>query len=199
MHPYDRGIGRYDLVKLLGKGPFTEVYLGQNDLVREMHYAVKRPLQRSTDHLQLLQRRVYILSQLEHPSIVRTYTLDNPEPGIGLTFAQQGSLYERISTGDSCDLRFIISCTLQLMDALAYAHSKGFVHGNLKPQNILFDRQGAVLLSDFDVPTLPFFQSQPVLRELPYKAPEQEKQGASPATDQYQLACKDYRHSTCAG
>lgn len=181
-------IGHYRLVRLLGEGPFTQVYLGQNIYVQEIQYAVKRPAGTSSEYLQLWQRRLHILSQLKHPSIVKIHPLESPEPVIGLTFAQQGSLYELISAGGICDFRFIVLCTVQLARALAYAHSQGFVHGNLKAQNILFDQSGAALLSDFDVPKLPFVQSPQVLQELPYRAPEQQKQHVSPATDQYQLA-----------
>lgn len=181
-------IGHYRLVRLLGKGPFSIVYLVQNIFVQEIQYVVKRPAETSSEHIQLLQRRASILSRLNHSSIIKTHILENSEPAIGLTFAQQGSLYELVSAGYRCDLRFIIQCTLQLANALDYAHDQGFVHGNLKAQNVLFDRSGSALLSDFDVPMSTFVQSPLVLQILPYRAPEQEKQLVSPATDQYQLA-----------
>jgi hypothetical protein len=180
--------GHYRLVRLLGTGPCSEVYLGQHLLVPEMHYAIKKPATTANEQVETLYRRAGILSQLAHPAILKRYALEGPEPAVRLMFAPQGSLYERARSAQVSDLQVIVLSTMQLALALAYAHAQGIVHGNLKAQNILFDHQGDVLLSDFDVPTGAFLQSPRVLHALPYRAPEQERGHAWPATDQYQLA-----------
>jgi serine/threonine protein kinase len=153
-----------------------------------MQYAIKKPAIGSPEQLQILQRRASILWQLDHPCILKPYPLPGPEHALRLTLSPQGSLHDHLASGHAVDLRFIVHTTWQLATALAYAHSRGIVHGNLKAQNILFDRQGAVVLTDFDMPTPAFVQSPLVLHALPHRAPEQEQGYSSPATDQYQLA-----------
>lgn len=177
MHIPYRRIGDYNLVKFIGNGPFTEVYLGQHTRVEEIRYAVKGPLQTSDAHRQLLQKRAFILSQLDHPAIVKVFVIDNAMPAIGLTFAEQGSLSEKFQVSSS--LAFILDCTSQLADALTHAHSKSFAHGNLKPENILFSGNGHILLSDFDVPA---YSPEQAL------ASDQARRNASQVSDQRQLA-----------
>lgn len=180
--------GHYRLIQFLGKGPYTEVYLGQHILVPQMQYAIKKPAALSDEAIQTLQRRASILSQLDHPSILKMYPLEGSASALGLSLASQGSLHEQFQAGRAHEFRWIVLTTLQLALALAYAHSQGIVHGNLKAPNILFDRNGDVFLSDFDVLTPAFVQFPLVLQALPYRAPEQEQGHAWPATDQYQLA-----------
>ena len=190
-------IGNYTLCQLLGRGPFTEVYLAKNRFAEKVLFTVKTPAQASIDASSILQHRYNILSRLNHTSIIPCYLLDSSEPVVRLDYAPGGSLQDSITAGDSHDLPFIIACILQIASALDYAHGQGIVHGNLKPANILFAAQGKILLSDFDVPSFPFAQSSSVLHNLPYRAPEQDAGSTLPASDQYQLAClaHDWLHN----
>ena len=118
--------------------------------------------------------------------------MDGPEPVLRLDYAPGRSLQDGIVAGKYYDLLFVVASISQIAHALGYAHNLGIVHGNLKPQNILFGEQDKILLSDFDVPISPFLQSASVLSRLPYHAPEQDSGNTLPASDQYQLACLAY-------
>jgi serine/threonine protein kinase len=66
-------VDHYRLIRLLGKGRWSEVYLGQHIFVPQMQYAIKKPAARSPESLQTLQRRAAILLQLDHPCILKPY------------------------------------------------------------------------------------------------------------------------------
>src|SRR6266571_2479823 len=83
--------------------------------------------------------------------------------------------------------------------ALHYAHQQGIIHGNLKPENILFDAEGEVLLADFGIATLaatagPHHRN--TISTAPYVAPEQFDGVLSSASDQYALGCIAYEAMT---
>ena len=76
----------------------------------------------------------------------------------------------------------------QILDALAFAHEAGVAHGNLKAENVLFDRFGNAQLSDFGIAALRDPDTEVDSRLLGYLAPEQIRHSATepnPATDLY--------------
>jgi hypothetical protein len=181
-------IGDYELLQRLGTGPFTEVFLGKNVYDEKILFAIKTLSQPSRSSQELLAKRIGIASRLNHPAVIKFSRQSGPEPAFALYYAQQGSLRTKLAAGQSSNLAFIINCVQQIANALYYAHSKGIAHGNLKPENILFDKEGRVLLSDFDVETPSDPQLPSVLENLPHVAPEQRAGRTVLASDQFQLA-----------
>src|SRR5437764_1658501 len=116
-------IDHYTLLQFLGKGPFTEVYLGENRFAEALLFAVKTPAQASIDAASLLERRYRILSRLNHTSIVTGYLLHNPEPVLRLDYAPGRSLQDGITAGNAYDLSFVITSISQIAEALEYAHN----------------------------------------------------------------------------
>jgi serine/threonine protein kinase len=82
----------------------------------------------------------------------------------------------------------------QVGQALQYAHQQNIVHCNLKPQNILFNAQGQVLLTDFHLTSLP--ESLHISASTTYMAPEELLGAISKECDQYALGCIAYEMLT---
>src|SRR5947209_16568160 len=88
---------------------------------------------------------------------------------------------------------------LQVGQALNYAHQRNIIHGNLKPENILFNEQGKALLTDFRIEAMlgkTGYEQGYKSNTYPYMAPEQFKGVPSKSTDQYTLGCIAYEAFT---
>jgi eukaryotic-like serine/threonine-protein kinase len=146
-------IGRYRVIRLLGKGGFGRVYLAQDDEL-DRAVAIKVPnFERiaAPEDLKSYLTEAKILAHLDHPNIVPVYDAGRADDGICYVvskFLQGSDLKERILQGrppfpESADLVAVVA------DALHYAHTKGLVHRDVKPANILLDERGKPCVADF--------------------------------------------------
>ncbi len=182
--PYQR-IGRYEVVSLVGQGTYSEVYRAKDTaLKRDIALKVLRPqsfLEYNDGEASLHEARV--LAKLDHPNIVTIFD----------TFQSGRSIYiamEYLSGGTLATVNAKLPAT-QLLDifcqvagAIAYAHDKGFVHGDIKPSNIAISHDGVPKVIDFGLAkltgqasllsTLPNNESvgSAFLGTLPFMAPE---------------------------
>jgi serine/threonine protein kinase len=109
------------------------------------------------------------------------------------------TLADRLAEDPLC-LHRATEIVAELAEALAYAHSQGIVHRDVKPANIRLDHQGAVYLMDFGIAYRPDSDEVPVppgtiLGTPAYVAPEQARGGqldVLPASDQYSLGAVFY-------
>ncbi len=124
-------IDDYSLVQRLETGAFTEVYLGQHIFSTPIRFAVKTLLQPTPMKQNLLQKRFSILSQLDYPAIIKYSPLNSAEPAFLLDLAAR-ALPDQIADQTLHTLTFFMQTAQQIAEALHYAPSKGFVHGNLK-------------------------------------------------------------------
>ncbi|PVF99133.1 Pkinase-domain-containing protein [Serendipita vermifera] len=149
--------------KLLGKGTYGKVYLGFNATTREV-FAVKRvemPQTRS-DHQDPRQKQVLdaikaeskTLQDLDHPNIVAYLGYEQTEEyfSIFLEYVPGGSIGECYrKLGQGFDKNLTRHCTKQIVEGLAYLHSRGILHRDLKADNILVDLDGVCKISDFGI------------------------------------------------
>lgn len=145
-------IGRYRIEKTLGSGGFGVVYLAADEkLGRKV--AIKVPhskLIALPEQLDLIQEEAKTVANLDHPHIVPIYDVGSCDefPVYLVTKLIDGQdlaakLHQGVTEADA------VQWCLQIADALGYAHSKGIIHRDVKPQNILVDTQGEVWLTDF--------------------------------------------------
>jgi len=193
-------LGKYRLVRLLGRGAFAEVYLGSHVLTGK-HAAIKvlhtqLDSAAATEAFIIEARRI---SNLDHPHIVSIldFDVDEAAPFLVMTYAPLGTLRQRHPKGSPPTLSTVYSYVKQVADALSYAHGQGLIHCDIKPENILLKKEDEVLVSDFGIAEIAHAtQSMPSPKEVvgtpAYMAPEQFRGRPHRASDQYALAVMVY-------
>ncbi len=188
-------LGSYRLMRLLGRGGFAEVYLGQH-LRLNMQTAIKVLHTQLADaaDIQNFHREAETIASLVHPHIVRVLDFDVKDgvPFLVMDYAPNGSLRRQHPKGVSLPLPTIVSYVKQVADALQYAHEHKLIHRDVKPENMLLGRYNDVLLSDFGTAIIAqssrYQGTQDMVGTIAYMAPEQIQAHPRPASDQYALA-----------
>jgi len=140
---------------LLGQGGFAAVFRVR-DTTLNRDVAVKvldLDLAPSPTLAERFLREAQTIARLEHPHIVPIYKVGRREEVLyiimrcidGPSLRQLLGTHKRLSVGDAARI------ARQVADALAYAHSYEIVHRDIKPDNILLDRSGHVLVTDFGI------------------------------------------------
>lgn len=168
----------YTVIKTLGQGASGLVYLAvQNRLNRKVAVKVVIDTSPHTGGQRFL-REAHILAQLDHPHIVSVYELaelqDQPGYLLAMAYVDGGTLRDR---ADNFTLHQALTTVRQIAQALGYAHANGFIHRDVKPENILFQGEQA-MLADFGIARLKDSQTQmtqhgSVLGTPVYMSPEQ--------------------------
>jgi serine/threonine protein kinase len=190
-------LGNYRLIRLLGKGAFAEVYLGEHLYLK--NYAAIKILLTSINEQdeQLFFSEAQTLAQLSHPNIVRIrdFAVTHGIPFLAMDYAPGGMLRQRHPRGTCLSLDLTVTYIKQIAAALQYAHNHGIIHRDVKPENVLLG-QDQVMLTDFGIslhlPSVSKRDLQGWAGTLPYIAPEQLQGRAVYASDQYALAVMAY-------
>jgi serine/threonine protein kinase len=205
-HSY-RYIGNYELIRRLGRGGSSSVYLARHRILTNRPLvAIKHlwtPLDSEEARLQFIEE-ARLLEQLQHPHILPLIDAgidENDCPYLVTAYAAGGSLRARLrrAPGRPLPLAEALTILAQIGEALQYAHERGVIHRDLKPENILFTEQGEALLADFGIAFLlgsRSLQSADVSGTPAYMAPEQFRGQVSRQSDQYALACVAYELCT---
>jgi len=190
-------LGNYRLLRLLGRGGFADVYLGQ-DIRRQMLVAVKVFHERLTDHNLKQFLNEARLFRLKHPHIVQLldFGIEDDCPYLVIDYVPGGSLRRLHPKGTRLPLSLIVSYVTQVASALQYAHEEGIVHRDIKPENMLLGEQQQILLADFGIASIAYTTPSLVVQDqagtIPYMAPEQLQGRPRPASDQYALGIVVY-------
>jgi serine/threonine protein kinase len=198
-------LGRYRLLERLGAGGFGVVWRARDELLQR-EVAVKRvPLAPGRDS-ERPSREALAAARLAHPAIVALYEACAVQDAFYLiTELVRGDTLARLIARRSLSDEQVLAIGLALTGALAHAHSRGVIHRDVKPQNVLVpdqpgppspaSRESAAVakLTDFGGARLTgedvLTRTGDVLGTLAYMAPEQTDGGAvSEATDLYSLA-----------
>jgi serine/threonine protein kinase len=194
-------LGNYQLIRLIGRGGFAEVYLGTH-IYLDMPAAIKvLHAQLARDDADQFRSEARIIARLVHPNIVRVleFGIEGATPFLVVDYASNGTLRKLYPRGTKLPLATVVSHISQVADALQYAHDQKIVHRDVKPENMLLGRRYEVLLSDFGIALVAQStrrQSAENMQDLAgtiaYMAPEQIQSRAVPASDQYSLAVVAY-------
>ncbi|HEV3259155.1 MAG TPA: serine/threonine-protein kinase, partial [Gemmataceae bacterium] len=146
-------IGRYRIVRRLGKGGFGLVYLARDDdLDRHVAIKVTSPTRvAGLGDVEEYLREARALARLDHPRIVPVHDVGRTEDGLCYVvsrYVEGSDLAERKRQGrwsfrESAELVAVVA------EALHHAHTRGLVHRDIKPANILIDLQGQPWVADF--------------------------------------------------
>src|SRR6266568_5503808 len=133
-------LGNYQLIRLLGRGGFAEVYLGEH-LRLGTQAAIKVLYTRlaSKDAVEEFEKEARTIAHLKHPHIVRVldYDVEDDTPFLVMDYASGGTLRKRHPRRTILSLTTIISYIKQAADALQYAHDQRVIHRDVKPENML--------------------------------------------------------------
>jgi serine/threonine protein kinase len=191
-------LGHYRLVRLLGRGGFAEVYLGEH-LHLKTQVAVKvlyTALQE--EDIESFLREAQTVARLKHPHIVRVFDFDVQEhtPYLVMDYLPNGSIRRLYPRGTVLPLAAIVSYVTQIASALQYAHDEKVIHRDVKPENMLLDRDNSLVLSDFGIALMAqsshYQSAQEVAGTAAYMAPEQFQGHPHRASDQYALGIVAY-------
>ncbi len=145
-------LGRFKVLSLLGEGGMGQVYLARDPQL-ERHVAIKvlpEEVAKGSAELARFQRESKAIASLSHPNIRTIYTIDSYK---GRTFAvmeflEGETLADRLKHA-RFDWQEAMEVSLAMANGLAAAHSKGFIHRDLKPKNIFITATGGVKILDF--------------------------------------------------
>ena len=151
--------GTYELIRGIGSGSGGNVYLARH-LRLNVPVVLKADKRKITTKPELLRREVDVLKELHHSNIPRVFdffTINNTVYTV-MDYIEGESLDHPLHAKVRFPQSQIIRWARQLLDALCYLHSpthgdppKGYVHGDIKPANIMLRKDGSICLIDFNI------------------------------------------------
>ena len=144
---------KYTIVKELARGGMGTVYLAEDrELSRQVAIKVLNVPLVDDDSRQRMLREAQVIARLEHPGIVPVHdvgTLDDGRIYYAMKYVRGRRLDEYVAQAESINDR--LRKFQPVCDAVAFAHSHGVVHRDLKPQNIMIGSFGEVLVLDWGI------------------------------------------------
>jgi serine/threonine-protein kinase len=145
--------GRYRIIGLLGEGGMGEVYRA-TDLTLGQSVALKFLPEAAAGNARLLERfhgEVRVARQVSHPNVCRVYDIGECEglPFISMEFVDGEDLCTLLQRIGRLPSDKALDTARKICAGLAAAHSRGVIHRDLKPQNIMMNRRGEILIMDF--------------------------------------------------
>ena len=209
-----RTLGRYLLLRRIGKGGMGEVWLGEDPRLHRQIAIKTLPLHNSSDRefVQRFEREARAAAALNHPHILPVH--DYGEHGdkglpdgqaityIVMPYVSDGTLAERIkklaANGTPMPADEAIEYLSQAADAIDYAHEQQVLHRDIKPSNMLMRSDNWILLADFGIARVlsdgeNLTQAGVGIGTPEYMAPEQAQGKPEAASDNYSLAVIAYQ------
>ena len=194
--------GRYSIESLVGVGGMANVYRG-TDVKTGNQIAVKVLKDEFLDNEELVRRfknESKAISILSHPNIVKVYDVSVTDKlqYIVMEYVDGITLKEYLKQrGGALTWKETVHFATQILSALQHAHSKGIIHRDVKPQNIMLLADGSIKMMDFGIARFSRAQSQTVsdkaIGSVHYISPEQAKGERTDArTDIYSVGVMLY-------
>jgi eukaryotic-like serine/threonine-protein kinase len=151
-------LGRYELIRVLGKGAMGLVYEGRDPNL-DRRVAIKTikvenlSEEAAAEYEVRFRTEAHSAARLQHPNIVSVY--DSDRDGdiafMVMEFIQGDDLKHHLDKGALYTLEQTLGIMQDLLSALDYAHAQSIVHRDIKPANLLIEKSGRVKLTDFGV------------------------------------------------
>ncbi|HEY3231244.1 MAG TPA: protein kinase [Roseiflexaceae bacterium] len=196
----EQALGKYTILRELGRGGFATVYLAQDNVLRRsIALKILHPLLLADpDFVRRFEQEAHATAQLDHPHIATIYELGQLDGRlyIAIQLLAGGTLADRIKQRGPLPFGEAVRVVGEIAEALDHAHTASFVHRDVKPTNILFNARDEAVLTDFGM--VKAVESSVIARSTmgnvigtpPYIAPEVwEGKQDGPGTDVYALGC----------
>ncbi|HZU24759.1 MAG TPA: protein kinase [Bryobacteraceae bacterium] len=194
-------IGKYSIQAELGRGGFSRVYRAWDPDMRRL-VAIKLVSETDPEVVRRFELEIDTTAKLQHPNIVVLYGRgeEGGFPYVVMELLEGMTLEQIIHENTSLPLRVKVRIMNEVASGLAYAHSRGVIHRDVKPGNIVLRPDGSVKIMDFGIARM---LSQRVtqstragifLGTIPYMAPEQiaSNAPADPQTDIFSFGATYY-------
>lgn len=198
--------GRYHVLETIGSGGMANVYKAIDEqtntivalkVLKEEHIG-------DADFLRRFEQEAKAVLSLSHPNIVRSFDVgkDGDINYIVFEYIEGCTLKEIIKEDGTLSPKETVSIASQILDALEYAHNRGIIHRDVKPQNVLITKNGTAMLSDFGIArdassTTRTFAGTNVIGSVHYLSPEQARgDQVGPASDIYSCGIMLYEMLT---
>ena len=188
--------GRYKIQSLIGTGGMAAVYLAK-DLILDRLVAIKvlrLDFRQNDDAMRRFRREALSATQLTHPNIVGVYDVGQSQEMnyIVMEYVEGTDLKDYVRQRGVLHPIEAVRIMMQIVSAIAAAHQNRIIHRDIKPQNILIDREGNVKITDFGIAVAlsdtSLTQTNTLLGSVHYLSPEQARGGmATIQTDIYAL------------
>ena len=188
--------GRYKIQSLIGSGGMAAVYLA-TDLILDRLVAIKvlrLDFRQNDDAMRRFRREALSATQLTHPNIVGVYDVGQSQEMnyIVMEYVEGTDLKDYVRQRGALHPIEAVRIMMQIVSAIAAAHQNRIIHRDIKPQNILIDREGNVKITDFGIAVAlsdtSLTQTNTLLGSVHYLSPEQARGGmATIQTDIYAL------------
>ena len=152
-------LGRYEIIKQLGKGAMGIVYLGQDPrinrttAIKTFKFGDEFDPEDMQDLKTKFFREAESAGTLSHPNIVTIYDAGDEHDlaYIAMEYLEGDDLEKHVKKAKLLPMVKIIDYVADIADALDYAHEKGIVHRDIKPANIMLLNSGIVKITDFGI------------------------------------------------
>ncbi|MFN0178351.1 MAG: protein kinase domain-containing protein [Gemmatimonadales bacterium] len=193
---------RYAIERVLGRGGMATVFLAR-DVKHDRAVAIKvlHPELSASIGADRFEREIRLAAKLQHPNILGLYDSGSTEGLLYfvMPFIQGESLRDRLDRDGQLPIDDAVQYTLEIADALGYAHAQNIVHRDIKPENILISN-GHALVADFGIARAAhesggqkLTQTGMAIGTPVYMAPEQAAgETVGPTADIYSLGCLLY-------
>lgn len=199
--------GRYELRGEIGRGGMATIWRAYDrELDREVAVKLLHPQYAGDpEFLERFRREARAAAGLTHPNVAAIFDVgqdtQSGAPFIVMELVEGDDLKSRIRRGGAAPERFVRQVGATVASALEFAHRRGLVHRDVKPQNILLGLDGRVRLSDFGIAQAlnasSLTRTGAVMGTVQYMAPEVVRgQPASAASDVYSLGVVLYELAT---
>src|SRR5579883_904630 len=201
-------VGRYQMIRLIGRGGMSEVWLAMDtQLRRQVALKILPPVLASEEtYLRDFAYEARAAASLEHPHILGVHDFGEQQVGQGevvpylvMPYMPGGTLRERMAAAHGpLPVQESLRYLRQAAQAIDYAHSRGIIHRDIKPANMLLREDNWLLLTDFGIAKILTSSDSSAktgasLGTPTYMAPEQAQGQAMPASDIYSLAIVTYQ------
>jgi serine/threonine-protein kinase len=151
---------RYRVLRRLGGGGMADVYFAEQSLLARptVIKVLHAHLGRDPEIAERFRREAEAAAQLVHPHIcpVLDYGRVDDVVYTVMPYFDGGSLADKVQQQGSVDAVLVAAAAAQVACGLDYAHRRGIVHRDVKPDNVLFDEDGNAIITDFGIATARF-------------------------------------------